>query len=279
MTAPFAIPNRPGNHRIPCPQCGRGPRDTALSVTVEPDGRAVFLCFRCGFKGADGEFQRGEIQPRRKPKPDTTDKTAKARRLIERARPIRGTLAERYLQSRGLTLPADTPLLYMPDAFHWPTGLNLPCMVAPMVDIKTNQIQAVYQTFLRPDGSGKADVDRPRLYMGPKSGGCVKLTPDDEAVYSVAIAEGIETALSIRNLPDMESQPVWATLDAGNLAKFPVLNGLETLWIAADHDRAGILAARKCAERWADAGREVIVISPTEAAHDLNDIMGGADAG
>jgi hypothetical protein len=37
--------------RIPCPQCGKGPRDDALGVNIE-DGR--FHCFRCGWKGCAG---------------------------------------------------------------------------------------------------------------------------------------------------------------------------------------------------------------------------------
>ncbi len=42
-----------GHHRLPCSICGKGERDTALSVTVESD-RVVWICFRCGSKGARG---------------------------------------------------------------------------------------------------------------------------------------------------------------------------------------------------------------------------------
>lgn len=45
-----------GNHRMPCPEYNRGPKDTALSIDVRTDGSAVWVCFRCGWKGG----QRGD---------------------------------------------------------------------------------------------------------------------------------------------------------------------------------------------------------------------------
>jgi hypothetical protein len=79
---------------------------------------------------------------------------------------------------------------------------------------------------------------------------------------------------------------VWATIDAGNLAAFPVLPGVEALTIVADHDRpnprtgrrAGTEAAEACARRWAEAGAEVrIWLAPDEGA-DLNDYVREAAA-
>jgi hypothetical protein len=54
----------PGEHRGPCPKCAsEKPRkgDDALAVKVEPGGSAMWLCHRCGWKGAlgtPGELQR-----------------------------------------------------------------------------------------------------------------------------------------------------------------------------------------------------------------------------
>src|SRR5580658_933366 len=47
--------------RLPCPQCAKNSRDTALSVNVE-DGR--FHCFRCGWKGRAGDPQLRNLPPR-----------------------------------------------------------------------------------------------------------------------------------------------------------------------------------------------------------------------
>lgn len=275
MTAPFAIPNHPGNYRLPCPQCQKGPRDTALSCTVKPDGKTVYLCFRCGLSGADGQIRPGEIQQRPPRKRDTTDKTERARRLIERARPAKDTLAERYLKSRGLTLPNGNPLLFTSEAFHWPTGLELPCMIAPIIDIHDNQAQAAHCTFLKSDGTGKAGVCTPRLYLGPKSGGCVKLTPDEDVTLGLALAEGIETAL----VGVAARYPTWACLDAGNMAAFPVLDGITSLTVLADNDDAGMKAAGEVAKRWKAAGKRVRVIEPPEPGQDWNDVIQGDQNG
>jgi hypothetical protein len=67
--------------------------------------------------------------------------------------------------------------------------------------------------------------------------------------------------------------PVWACIDAGNLAELPLLGGIEALIIAADHDASGIKASRLCAQRWADAGREVRIVMPPAAGQDLNDVV------
>ena len=59
--------------------------------------------------------------------------------------------------------------------------------------------------------------------------------------------------------------------DAGNMAKFAVLPGVESLLIAADHDAAGIRGAEQCAERWYREGREVRIAKSPVPGEDLND--------
>jgi hypothetical protein len=43
---------KPGRHRTACSACQKGKTDTALAVTVKPDGGVSWRCFRCGWKGA-----------------------------------------------------------------------------------------------------------------------------------------------------------------------------------------------------------------------------------
>ena len=95
----------------------------------------------------------------------------------------------------------------------------------------------------------------------------MRLWPDECVTYGLAVAEGIETALSIAH----DYKPVWSVIDAGNMKSFPVLPGIETLIIGADHDEAGIAAATACADRWAAAGLDVRVIAPDRERADWND--------
>lgn len=140
-------------------------------------------------------------------------------------------------------------------------------MLAPIVGIASNEVQAVHLTFLTEDGRDKAAVDKSRLYLGPKSGGVVKLTPDEDVLQGLAIGEGLETCLTAI----MAGYPTWACLDAGNLAAFPVLAVIDCLNVLADHDLIGIAAAEEVAHRWREAGQEARVLKPAREASDWND--------
>lgn len=272
----LSTPSAPGKYRLPCPKCQKGERDDALEVRVYHTA-AFWKCFRCGWEGSSREERPRTTHQPRDDRREAIDRELKVKRrleavtaLIQRSRPAKGSPAEAYLAHRGLELPSDTPLRFCTE-WHWPTERRLPCMVAPIVEITTNEIQAAHLTFIRGDGTGKADVEKARLYMGPKAGGVVKLTPDAEVTYGLAIAEGIETALT----GIAAGYPTWSCLDAGNLAAFPVLPGIECLNVLADHDDAGLKAARAVADRWRSAGREVRIITPPAAGTDWNDIADG----
>lgn len=57
-----------GNHKTTCPNCSsmrRKKSDPCLSVTVEPDGRAVWNCHHCGWSGATAGAGYRPIRERR----------------------------------------------------------------------------------------------------------------------------------------------------------------------------------------------------------------------
>jgi putative DNA primase/helicase len=146
--------------------------------------------------------------------------------------------------------------------------------VAIVTDAVTGVRISLHMTWIRPDGSGKADLPKPRLmFKGHrKHGGVVRLFPDEEVTTGLCIAEGIETGLTAAH----GFTPVWALIDAGNLAEFPVLDGIESLTVALDHDKAGIAAFNAVAARWIAAGREVRQWQPPEHGMELNDWLGAA---
>ncbi|MGH9549628.1 MAG: toprim domain-containing protein, partial [Terriglobales bacterium] len=84
--------------------------------------------------------------------------------------------------------------------------------------------------------------------------GVVRLSPDEDIALGLGIAEGIEDALAVLI---SGWAPGWAATCAGAIERFPVLPGIEALTIFADNDKAGIAAAKACAERW--HGREVYI--------------------
>jgi putative DNA primase/helicase len=170
-------------------------------------------------------------------------------------------IGRQYLEARRCVVPPhDGDLRYDANARH-PSGYSGPCLVALVTDAVSRVPITMHRTWVRSDGT-KADVTPPRLLLGGyrKAGGVIRLWPDESVTDGVAIAEGIETALSLAHA----FRPVWALIDAGNLSKFPPLPGLASLHIGVDDDEAGITAAHHCAERWALADREVALV---EVAH------------
>ena len=175
---------------------------------------------------------------------------------------------------RGVSLPRGAA----GEAIRWHPacpfqGERVGAMVALIRDLVTDEPVGIHRTALDAVGNKLAHLGgKGRLVLGSKAHGAVKLTPDADVTHCLGIGEGIETTLSLRRLPEFGASPVWALLDAGNMSALPVLTGIETLFIATDHDPAGVRAANVVAARWAEAEREAYLITPTKAGADLNDI-------
>jgi hypothetical protein len=267
-----------GPARQACPDCGRNPKDRTCGVTVEPDGRGVAHCFRCGYI----ETCRGsEVQRRPGLYPVRQATTTKHEVLSDYGRALwsecvglAGTTGAAYLRARSCVVPpADGHLRYHPALKHPPSGIAGPALVALVTDAASGQPLTLHRTWILASGE-KAPVDPPRMLLGGhrKAGGVVRLWPDEAVTMGLGLAEGIETALSLAHA----YTPVWACVDAGNLAAMPVLAGIESLMIAADHDEAGVSASEACAGRWADAGREAFIVTPPVQKMDLNDMARSA---
>jgi hypothetical protein len=162
-----------------------------------------------------------------------------------------------YLQGRGCAIPpAGSHLRWIDRHRHYPSGHIGPALIALATHAVTGEPMTLHQTWIDPSRPGqKAPLDKPRLLYGglPKAGAVVRLWPDEEVLDGLAIGEGIETCLAAAH----GFIPIWSTLDAGNMATFPMLPGIESLTIIADHDAAGLQAAEQCARQWHAAGRDV----------------------
>lgn len=279
-----------GRNSVLCPGPGHSPKDRSLSVMFSwSGGLDDFTVYshagddwrECKDYVRDrlglGEF--GSFLPRptmlyqtpRPPPANDPEKAERAGSIWRQAGPTAGTPAEAYVARRGLS--------YEGEALRWhpscPFGKDrLGCMVALVRNIVTNEPQAIHRTAIGSDGKKLSHLgSNGRLAFGPTGGGAVKLSDDADVTKVLAVGEGIETALSIRALPDLGAMPVWSLLNAGGIAAFPVLPGIETVGLAADNDPSGTgqKATRAAAERLAGAGLESIIITPTAAGADLND--------
>jgi hypothetical protein len=258
-----------GRRTLAIPTPGHSRRDRGTSLTFDSAAPGGFLVH--SFNGGDplaikamvaAALGRSAFRPdNRTPARDSSGRAELAMELWRAARPARGTIVETYLAGRGLHLPPDTSELRFLETCPFGRERH-PAMLALMRNIVTNAPQAVHRTALKPDGSGKAvmaDGGQAKRMLGPAAGAVVKLCPDEDVTLGLGIAEGIENALTAIC---GGWRPVWAAGSAGAVASFPVLGGVEALTIFADPEPTGVAAARRCAGRWQEAGREATVIRP-----------------
>ena len=253
--------------RTGCPKCARK-RDDALHLNFNSDGTWIAFCHRC-----HTSYFSGTAATIAAPRPIPMQPTRKIENVVQRwARlaPWRDTPVEGYLLARTSTLPPDdADLRFEPRAWHWLERRNLPAMVALVTDAVTGAPLTLHRTFIKPDGSGKAAVAKTKLLaIGlPKKHGVVRLSKD--STNALGVSEGIETSLAASRI--FAQQPMWAAIDAGNLAALPVVGGVKYLLIAADNDTTGLAAANDCAKRWLDAGRRVRIACPEAESADFAD--------
>lgn len=201
--------------------------DRAFAVAWAKDFLGIASMSRDQLTRAKQNARQSAAASERDASASNAQKRARGQKLFHAAGPIRGTLGEVYLASaRGIALPAvpnlEDDLRFMPRLEYWKLaqwdrttkpwtlirpGPKLPAIVAAMRN-GAHDITAAHCTFLRQDGSGKADLDNPKLMRGEARGSMIRLTrgPSNLTVEEAAgagviepiiVAEGIETALSL----------------------------------------------------------------------------------
>jgi hypothetical protein len=209
--------------------------------------------------------------------------------------PVLDTPVEAYLAGRGidLRLLPHTPraLRFHPACPCLEAGRELPAMVAAIVS-PAGDFLGTHRTWLAPDpdtpgGWRKAALRDPKKTLGRYAGGFVPLSrgasgkpmkqaPGGEAV---AIAEGIETALSIAIArPDLR---VVSAVALPNMRRVSLPGAVRRVILCADNDgdnpRSRALL-ETAARRFAEEGREVLIARPPEGFKDFNDLLCAAEA-
>ncbi len=149
---------------------------------------------------------------------------------------LAGTIAERYLERRGLVIPPAKPsrMRYRRDhPFFAPDRSEIhrgPAMLAAIVNAE-GKFRALHATWLDLDrANGKASIADPKTgatlpakkVRGSKAGGRIELVPIADPKRLI-IGEGIETVLSVyaalaRSGRDLAGTAFWSAVDLGNLA-------------------------------------------------------------
>jgi DNA polymerase bacteriophage-type len=209
------------------------------------------------------------------PSTERADRIEFALTLWQKAAPISGTLAERYLRDTRKVdlerLPPDLAenLRFHPHCVFGPE--HAPCLLALMRDPLSNTPVGVHRIGLQ-ETAGKVDRIK-RMALG--SMGVVKLWPADGALV---VGEGIETVLAASTRLAYAGAPLvpaWSVIASGRLAVLPVLPKVRRLIVLVDHDHngEGQAAAKRLQQVWEAAGREVVPLLPERPGDDFNDVV------
>jgi hypothetical protein len=267
-----------------CPACGYA--KPTLELAVQRD-RIVVRCTACG---ADASIARMMgvpselvVAPRAGP-----SKVARALSSWRSAVSATGTLVQGYLQGRGIASPPPASIRFLPRQRNWIDGKTYPVMISlvqrvPGVDERDLQNGALlidagaHFTFLQAGGVNgpvrKAATDSCKLTLGQLRHGGVWFTPANEIDEQLAVAEGIETALSVRQITNL---PTVAALSAAGMRSVRWPPRVRRLWIAADNDEVGRGAAKVLLERALRAGLRAHIKLPARGKNDFNDLLMGA---
>ena len=176
---------------------------------------------------------------------------ARSRDLYRKGEPASGMPVENFLRTRGIVGRPPSALRFLPlcprRADPRYDKAYYPAMLAPIVNLRGKQI-GCHKTFLKPDGSGKADLPKElqRETCGQFKTGAIRLAPVSARLL---IAEGIETL-------EMPAE-------------------VRDVIIAADNDAsgAGQRAALIAQKRWQSEGRSVRILLPPNIGEDFNDVL------
>lgn len=262
---------------------GDRPGRLLVSCRAGCDARAVLDALRA--LGLLKEAERAESDTLRGPSPPPNPaqqrsekrgraaRIGRARAIWKESRPATGTIVERYLLARGLTLPVPPTLRFHPALRHGPSGLEWPAMVAA-VQAVDRSIVGVHRTFLAADGSGKAPVADAKLSLGAITGGAVRLAA---AAPVLAVGEGIETCLAFAQVTEIAT---WSALSTSGLKSvvLPPLPLAATVYVIIDSDPPGEAAAHAASVRFVAEGRAVKLARPV-SGKDIADSLTEASRG
>lgn len=196
--------------------------------------------------------------------PVPTGSPEAARRLFAACKPLRRTLAERYLNGRAIFGAASSiALRFHPHCWYLASEDDAPgtpdsfaAMIAAVTDL-AGTITGVHRTWLDAETADKAPIAYPRRAMGHLLGHGVRFGP---AAPVMVAGEGIETMLSLREAAD--TLPMVAGLSAAHLAAIVFPPNLRRLYVARDADPAGTQALATLTERAGAAEIELIPLEP-----------------
>ena len=221
--------------------------------------------------------------PGARPRADPERLRARLRKTWRGSAPVAiGDPVATYLACRGVGLEEFPRVLRTASALpYWhklrdangqlvPRKLDSLNAMLALVQGPDSETRTLHATYIA--GGRKAGVPKPRKFLSALaqlSGAAVRLYAPGE---TLAIAEGIETALAVRLLTGL---PVWAALNERLMRSIVLPAQVRRVHIFADRDLNGVgeEAARELGERMQREGRAVRIALPRKIGEDFLDVL------
>jgi hypothetical protein len=213
-----------------------------------------------------------------RPPEDDESRRRRALAIWRHAKPVAGTLAERYCRARGVTGPIFPSIRYHPALRHPETGAGVqwPALVAGVCDLEC-KVTGIWRIYLERSGAGKLlAVKKAKLGLGNVRGCAVRLSPLAPLLY---VSEGIETGLSLAQ--QFPTVAVWAALSTSGIRGLVLPAEIREVVVCGDRDAAkpngktpGQDAAEAAVARFRAEGRRAAIMLPGIVGRDFNDVFG-----
>lgn len=234
--------------------CGSGNGWKILEIATSKD----FKTLAGEIDSAFGNTFKGESAPKQ-----TGSRLSAAMARVKSSQKIKGTNAQAYLNSRGI--------YDMPTKGSFSSNGN-------MYSIATDSLgKPVYshETYLDGDKKASVEITKKAISLVPENQyidmAVIRLF---EVTSTLGIAEGIETALSCKQIYKCNT---WSTMNSGFMKKFRAPTGVSHLIIFADNDKngTGLAAAFECGRANVLAKNDVsrVTIRWPGDVEDFNDML------
>lgn len=257
-------------------------RTPALRLGIGEGGKLLLNCSAgCSFCEVLGALKaRGLVKARFKGSQDRPAVTRPKRgvsngarkmeialRIWREANPVEGALSARYLARRRIAAPYPVTLRHHPALWHPGLRRKIPGMVAA-ITLPHAGLVAIHRTWLEEPGR-KCAAGPQRAMLGPAAGGAVRIRKGSGRLI---VAEGIENAMSVRDLRARPGDSVWAALTSTGMMRLTLPKEPGELLIAPDWDEAGVRGMVRLWRRARDAGWKVGLLKPPGPGVDWNDL-------
>ncbi len=276
---------------VSCPGPGHPPDDRSLAVFSTPwlvppirikthsprNAWKECLDYACGVLGFSTEFKAQPWDSEKLGKPHEKAKfeaelakiEANDLRKIENAMriwggdkviPVKGTIAEDYLNARGLVVTGQlSRVIRFHPACPWGSGAvatRKPCMLSLMRNVFTAEPCGIQRTALVVEGGNVIRGPRWNLGISGDAAIMIDLIDYNDQNEALALGEGLESSLSVHQNRDLiddfpAGTAIWAAASSGSIAAFPVLENVSSITILAENDQgASAGAIKQCHSTW-----------------------------